>query len=118
MEKIKRAITQTEIQELREIIECSENDREIELFKKFHEIFNKLLIFYKEKRTEKNKNFFYWKQYEKMCQEKRKWEEERKKLKEKLKKQEILYNNSLNTEITKNVELYRTLKKIEIEGEK
>lgn len=115
---MRKSLTQSEIQELRDLIDCTDDDRTIELFEKFHEIFNKLLIFYKEKRTEKNKNFFYWKQYEKMCQEKRKWEEERKKLKEKLKKQEILYNNSLNTEITKNVELYRTLKKIEIEKEK
>ena len=42
MEKVKRVLTQSEIQELRDLIEYTDDDRTIELFKKFHATYNML----------------------------------------------------------------------------
>lgn len=107
MEKIKRVLTQSEIQELRDLIEYTDDDRTIELFNKFHSIFNKLAIFYKEKKNEKNKNIFYWNEYNRIFKEKQKIEEK----KELLKKQ-------LDKEIQNNVELYHKYRELQIENEK
>ena len=59
MEKIKRAITQTEIQELRELIEYTDDDRTIELFKKFHATYNMLAVFYREKKAEERRTLYF-----------------------------------------------------------
>lgn len=116
--KTRKVISQAEIQELRELISETDNDRVIELFNKFHSIFNHLAVFYKEKKNEENRTFFYWQQYDKMCAEKRNWETEKKRLKEKMKNKEIMLSKKLDTEIQNNVELYQRYKELQIENEK
>ena len=59
MEKIKRAITQAEIQELRDLIEYTDDDRIIELFKKFHATYNMLAVFYRDKKSEERRTLYF-----------------------------------------------------------
>ena len=63
--KIRKNITQVEIQELRELIEYSEDDRMIELFKKFHATYNSLAIFYRDKRLEEKHTLYFEEQLHK-----------------------------------------------------
>lgn len=81
MEKIKRVLTQSEIQELRELVEYSEDDRLIELFKKFHATYNKLAIFYRDKRLEEKHTLYFEEQLHKAKEKIKMLEEEIKKLK-------------------------------------
>lgn len=59
MEKIKRVLTQSEIQELRDLIEYTDDDRTIELFRKFHATYNMLAVFYKEKKAEERRTLYF-----------------------------------------------------------
>ena len=63
MEKIKRVLTQSEIQELRDLIEYTDDDRTIELFRKFHATYNMLAVFYREKKSEERRTLYF----EKVC---------------------------------------------------
>lgn len=116
--KTRKAISQAEIQELRGLISELGDERCIDLFKKFHSVFNHLAVFYKEKKNEENRTFFYWQQYDKMCAEKRSWEAEKQRLKENFKNKEIIISKKLDTEIQNNVELYQKYKELQIENEK
>ena len=79
MEKIKRAITQSEIQELRELIEYTVDDRTIELFRKFHATYNMLAVFYREKKSEERRVLYFEERLHKANERIRKLEAERKK---------------------------------------
>lgn len=81
MEKIKRAITQTEIQELRELIEYTDDDRTIELFRKFHATYNMLAVFYREKKSEERRMLYFEKELHKAKEKNKLLQEEIKKLK-------------------------------------
>lgn len=59
MEKIKRVLTQSEIQELRDLIEYTDDDRTIELFKKFHATYNMLAVFYRDKKSEERRTLYF-----------------------------------------------------------
>lgn len=59
MEKVKRVLTQAEIQELRDLIEYTDDDRTIELFKKFHATYNMLAVFYREKKAEERRTLYF-----------------------------------------------------------
>lgn len=114
MEKIKRTLTQAEIQELRDLIEYTDDDRTIELFRKFHATYNMLAVFYKEKKNDESKTLFYWNEYDKLSKEKRKVEEKIKK--QKIKTESI--KKQLNKEIQNSVELYKKYRELEIENKK
>lgn len=81
MEKIKRAITQAEIQELRELIEYTDDDRIIELFKKFHATYNMLAVFYRDKKSEERRTLYFETELQKANEKIKKLEAEIKKLK-------------------------------------
>lgn len=81
MEKIKRAITQTEIQELRELIEYTDDDRTIELFRKFHATYNMLAVFYREKKSEERRMLYFEEELHKAKEKNKLLQEEIKKLK-------------------------------------
>lgn len=81
MEKIKRAITQTEIQELRELIEYTDDDRTIELFKKFHATYNMLAVFYRDKKSEERRTLYFETELQKANEKIKKLEAEIKKIK-------------------------------------
>lgn len=81
MEKIKRAITQTEIQELRELIEYTDDDRTIELFRKFHTTYNMLAVFYRDKKSEERRTLYFETELQKANEKIKKLEAEIKKLK-------------------------------------
>lgn len=59
MEKVKRVLTQAEIQELRDLIEYTDDDRTIELFKKFHATYNMLAVFYRDKKSEERRTLYF-----------------------------------------------------------
>lgn len=79
MEKIKRTLTQAEIQELRDLIEYTDDDRIIELFKKFHATYNMLAVFYREKKAEERRTLYFETELQKANERIRKLEAERKK---------------------------------------
>lgn len=80
MEKIKRAITQTEIQELRDLIDYTD-DRTIELFRKFHATYNMLAVFYREKKSEERRMLYFEEELHKAKEKNKLLQEEIKKLK-------------------------------------
>lgn len=80
MEKIKRAITQTEIQELRDLIDYTD-DRTIELFRKFHATYNILAVFYREKKSEERRMLYFEEELHKAKEKNKLLQEEIKKLK-------------------------------------
>lgn len=79
MEKIKRVLTQSEIQELRDLIEYTDDDRIIELFKKFHAAYNMLAVFYRDKKSEERRTLYFETELQKANERIRKLEAERKK---------------------------------------
>lgn len=79
MEKIKRVLTQSEIQELRDLIEYTDDDRTIELFRKFHATYNMLAVFYREKKAEERRTLYFETELQKANERIRKLEAERKK---------------------------------------
>lgn len=81
MEKVKRVLTQAEIQELRDLIEYTDNDRTIELFKKFHATYNMLAIFYRDKKSEERRTLYFETELQKANEKIKKLEAEIKKLK-------------------------------------
>lgn len=81
MEKIKRAITQAEIQELRDLIEYIDDDRTIELFKKFHATYNMLAVFYRDKKSEERRTLYFEQELHKEKERNKLLEAEIKKLK-------------------------------------
>lgn len=81
MEKIKRAITQAEIQELRDLIEYTDDDRIIELFKKFHATYNMLAVFYRDKKAEERRTLYFETELQKANEKIKKLEKEIKKIK-------------------------------------
>ena len=81
MEKVKRAITQAEIQELRDLIEYTDDDRTIELFKKFHATYNMLAVFYRDKKSEERRTLYFETELQKANEKIKKLEAEIKKLK-------------------------------------
>ena len=80
MEKIKRAITQTEIQELRDLIDYTD-DRTIELFRKFHATYNMLAVFYREKKAEERRMLYFEEELHKAKEKNKLLQAEIKKLK-------------------------------------
>lgn len=81
MEKIKRTLTQAEIQELRDLIEYTDDDRIIELFKKFHATYNMLAVFYRDKKSEERRTLYFETELQKANEKIKKLEAEIKKLK-------------------------------------
>lgn len=81
MEKIKRVLTQSEIQELRDLIEYTDDDRIIELFKKFHAAYNMLAVFYRDKKSEERRTLYFETELQKANEKIKKLEAEIKKLK-------------------------------------
>lgn len=79
MEKIKRVLTQSEIQELRDLIEYTDDDRTIELFRKFHATYNMLAVFYREKKAEERRTLYFETELQKANERIRKLEAERRK---------------------------------------
>lgn len=79
MEKVKRVLTQAEIQELRDLIEYTDDDRTIELFKKFHATYNMLAVFYRDKKSEERRTLYFETELQKANERIRKLEAERKK---------------------------------------
>ena len=80
MEKIKRTLTQAEIQELRDLIDYTD-DRTIELFRKFHATYNMLAVFYREKKSEERRTLYFETELQKANEKIKKLEAEIKKLK-------------------------------------
>lgn len=81
MEKVKRVLTQAEIKELRDLIEYTDDDRTIELFKKFHATYNMLAIFYRDKKSEERRTLYFETELQKANEKIKKLEAEIKKLK-------------------------------------
>lgn len=81
MEKVKRVLTQTEIQELRDLIEYTDDDRTIELFRKFHATYNMLAVFYREKKSEERRMLYFEEELHKTKEKNKLLQEEIKKLK-------------------------------------
>lgn len=81
MEKVKRVLTQAEIKELRDLIEYTDDDRTIELFKKFHATYNMLAVFYRDKKSEERRTLYFETELQKANEKIKKLEAEIKKLK-------------------------------------
>lgn len=81
MDKVKRALTQAEIQELRDLIEYTDDDRIIELFKKFHATYNMLAVFYRDKKSEERRTLYFETELQKEKEKNKSLEAEIKKLK-------------------------------------
>lgn len=81
MEKIKRVLTQSEIQELRDLIEYTDDDRTIELFRKFHATYNMLALFYRDKKSEERRTLYFEEELHKAKEKIKQLEAEIKKLK-------------------------------------
>ena len=81
MDKVKRVLTQAEIQELRDLIEYTDDDRTIELFKKFHATYNMLAVFYRDKKSEERRTLYFETELQKANEKIKKLEAEIKKLK-------------------------------------
>ena len=80
MEKIKRVLTQSEIQELRDLIDYTD-DRTIELFRKFHATYNMLAVFYREKKSEERRMLYFEEELHKAKEKNKLLQAEIKKLK-------------------------------------
>lgn len=78
---MRRSITQSEIQELRDLIEYTDDDRTIELFRKFHATYNMLAVFYKEKKAEERRMLYFEEELHKAKEKNKLLQEEIKKLK-------------------------------------
>lgn len=81
MEKVKRVLTQAEIQELRDLIEYTDDDRTIELFRKFHGTYNMLAVFYRDKKSEERRTLYFEEELHKAKEKIKQLEAEIKKLK-------------------------------------
>ena len=81
MDKVKRVLTQAEIQELRDLIEYTDDDRIIELFKKFHATYNMLAVFYRDKKSEERRTLYFEEELHKAKEKIKQLEAEIKKLK-------------------------------------
>lgn len=81
MEKVKRVLTQAEIKELRDLIEYTDDDRTIELFKKFHATYNMLAVFYREKKSEERRMLYFEEELHKAKEKNKLLQAEIKKLK-------------------------------------
>lgn len=81
MEKVKRVLTQAEIKELRDLIEYTDDDRTIELFKKFHATYNMLAVFYRDKKSEERRTLYFETELQKANEKIKKLETEIKKIK-------------------------------------
>lgn len=81
MEKVKRVLTQAEIKELRDLIEYTDDDRTIELFRKFHATYNTLAVFYREKKAEERRTLYFETELHKEKEKNKSLEAEIKKLK-------------------------------------
>lgn len=81
MEKVKKVLTQAEIQELRDLIEYTDDDRIIELFKKFHATYNMLAVFYRDKKSEERRTLYFETELQKANEKIKKLEAEIKKIK-------------------------------------
>ena len=81
MEKVKRVLTQAEIKELRDLIEYTDDDRTIELFKKFHATYNMLAVFYRDKKSEERRTLYFEAELQKANEKIKKLEAEIKKIK-------------------------------------
>lgn len=81
MDKVKRVLTQAEIQELRDLIEYTDDDRTIELFKKFHATYNMLALFYRDKKSEERRTLYFEEELHKAKEKIKQLEAEIKKLK-------------------------------------
>lgn len=79
MEKVKRVLTQAEIKELRDLIEYTDDDRTIELFRKFHGTYNQLAMFYRDRKAEERRALYFEERLHKANERIRKLEAERKK---------------------------------------
>lgn len=77
---MRRSITQTEIQELRDLIDYTD-DRTIELFRKFHATYNILAVFYREKKSEERRVLYFEEELHKAKEKNKLLQEEIKKLK-------------------------------------
>ena len=80
MEKVKRVLTQSEIQELRDLIDYTD-DRTIELFRKFHATYNMLAVFYREKKSEERRMLYFEEELHKAKEKNKLLQAEIKKLK-------------------------------------
>lgn len=78
---MRRSITQSEIQELRDLIEYTDDDRTIELFRKFHATYNMLAVFYREKKSEERRMLYFEEELHKAKEKNKLLQEEIKKLK-------------------------------------
>lgn len=79
MNNVIKQITQAEIKELRELIEYSEDDRTIELFRKFHGTYNQLAMFYRDRKAEERRALYFEERLHKANERIRRLEAERKK---------------------------------------
>ena len=79
MNNVIKQITQAEIKELREWIEYSEDDRTIELFRKFHGTYNQLAMFYRDRKAEERRALYFEERLHKANERIRRLEAERKK---------------------------------------
>lgn len=78
---MRRSITQSEIQELRDLIEYTDDDRTIELFRKFHATYNMLAVFYQEKKAEERRMLYFEEELHKAKEKNKLLQAEIKKLK-------------------------------------
>lgn len=78
---MRKSITQEEIQELRELIEYTVDDRTIELFRKFHATYNMLAVFYREKKSEERRMLYFEEELHKAKEKNKLLQAEIKKLK-------------------------------------
>lgn len=81
MEKVKRVLTQSEIQELRDLIEYTDDDRTIELFRKFHGTYNQLAMFYRDRKAEEKRMLYFEEELHKAKEKNKLLQEEIKKIK-------------------------------------
>lgn len=75
---MRKSITQAEIQELRDLIDYTD-DRTIELFRKFHGTYNQLAMFYRDRKAEERRVLYFEERLHKANERIRKLEAERKK---------------------------------------
>lgn len=78
---MRKSLTQSEIQELRDLIECTDDDRTIELFRKFHATYNMLAVFYREKKSEERRMLYFEEELHKAKEKNKLLQAEIKKLK-------------------------------------
>lgn len=78
---MRKSITQSEIQELRDLIEYTDDDRTIELFRKFHATYNMLAVFYRDKKSEERRVLYFEEELHKAKEKNKLLQEEIKKLK-------------------------------------